>query len=665
MSVRSAQRRPLVADMSQIEDSPAGVNNFVLVVATVNGSGSQTANTCLVRACFKMGIPVSGKNIFPSNIQGLPTWFQIRLSEDGYIGRRDTADIVVAMNPDTALDDLEKVSPGGVIIHPEQYPRDAKHPMPWQLAQRRADITYYSLPVDQMAKSSGADAKMRPYVANMVYVGALTELLGIEVEAIEEALLHHFEGKRKPVDLNFGVVKAAIEYTRQNITKRDPFRVRRTNKTAGKILITGNESGALGAIYGGFTVAAWYPITPSTSLIDALSDYANELRVDPQTGEHSYAIVQAEDEIAALGVVVGAGWAGARAMTSTSGPGISLMTEFTGYAYFAEIPAVIWDIQRMGPATGLPTRTSQGDILKLYYLGHGDQQHVVLLPGSMEECFECGWKAFDLAERLQTPVFVASDLDLGMNLWMSQPFAYPEQPMDRGKVLTAAELKTLGGFQRYNDDDGSGVGPRTLPGTPSPLAAYFTRGSGHNAKALYTERADEWEANMQHLARKHDYARTIVPKPQLDETPGAEIGIIAYGSTDAPMAEARALLTRAGVKTSYLRLRALPVGVEFARFVAKYPRIYVVETNFDGQMAKILMTEAPQHAANIISICHSDGMSLTGRWIARAIAQHVSEGGGGHASGHTAGHAQSRGGNGKTANGKTANGRAANGKKAH
>ncbi len=623
MSVRSAQRGPLVADIGQIEDSLATANNFVLVVATVNGSGSQTANSCLLRAFFKMGIPVSGKNIFPSNIQGLPTWFQIRLSEDGYIGRRDTAEIVVAMNPDTALEDLEKASPGGVVIHPDQFPRDAKHPAPWKLPQQRADITYYALPVDQMAKNSGADAKMRPYVANMVYVGALTELLGIEVEAIEEALLHHFDGKRKPVDLNFGVVKAAIEYTRANITKRDPFRVRRSNKTVGKLLITGNESGALGAVYGGFTVAAWYPITPSTSLVDALSDYAKELRVDPQTGEHSYAIVQAEDEIAALGVVVGAGWAGARAMTSTSGPGISLMTEFTGYAYFAEVPAVIWDIQRMGPATGLPTRTSQGDILKLYYLGHGDQQHVVLLPGSMAECFECGWKAFDLAERLQTPVFVASDLDLGMNLWMTEPFAYPNQPMDRGKVLLAAELERLGGFQRYNDEDGTGVGPRTLPGTTSRLAAYFTRGSGHNAKALYTERADEWEANMEHLARKHDYARTIVPRPVLDETPDAQIGIIAYGSTDTAMGEARAMLARAGVTGAYLRLRALPVGAEFHQFVAKYPRIYVVENNFDGQMAKILMTEAPAYAANFVSIRKCDGMPLSGRWIARAIAEHA------------------------------------------
>jgi 2-oxoglutarate ferredoxin oxidoreductase subunit alpha len=613
-----------------IEDSPAGVNNFCITVATVNGSGSQTANTSLIRAIFKMGVPVSGKNIFPSNIEGLPTWFQIRVSEEGYIGRRDTAEIVVALNPSTVDEDIARVSPGGVLLYPDYYPaaRTPLYPARRTLKQERMDITYYALPVEQMGKDSGASRDLQPYVENMVYVGALAELLGIEIEAVEEALLHHFQGKRKPVDLNFGVVKAAAAYARANFTNREPFkrlRVQRSNKTAGTILLSGNESGALGAVFGGFTVAAWYPITPSTSLVDALSDFAKELRVEPVTGEHSYAIVQAEDEIAALGIVVGAGWMGARAMTSTSGPGISLMTEFTGFAYFAEIPAVIWDIQRMGPATGLPTRTSQGDVLKLYYLGHGDQQHVVLLPASMEECFACGWKAFDLAERLQTPIFVGSDLDLGMNLWMSEPFAYPDQPMDRGKVLTAEDLQRLGSFNRYEDEDGTGVGPRTLPGTRHPRAAYFTRGSGHNQRAAYTERADEWEANMEHLHRKHEYARTLVPPPVLDETPGARVGIIAYGSTDAAMGEARAMLAAAGVKTSYLRLRALPTTVEVARFVAHYPRIYVVENNFDGQMATILRAEVPEHAAKLVSLAHSDGLPLTGRWIARAIAEHVAE----------------------------------------
>lgn len=612
MSTTSVRSGPQVTG---VQDSPAGVNNFVIVAATVNGSGSQTANTCLLRALFKMGIPVSGKNLFPSNIQGLPTWFQIRVSEDGYTGRRDTCEVLVALNRNTASDDIARVSPGGVVIAPAE----------WNLPQDRGDLTYYTLPVQQMAKDSGANADLRPYVANMVYVGALTELLGIEVDEIEAALMNHFGGKRKAVDLNFGVVKAAIEYTRANITKRDPFRVRRTNKTAGKILINGNESGALGAVFGGFTVAAWYPITPSTSLIDALGDYAKRLRVDRATGERTYAIVQAEDEIAAIGMVIGANWAGARAMTSTSGPGISLMTEYVGFGYFAEIPAVIWDIQRMGPSTGLPTRTSQGDVLMAYYLGHGDTRHPILLPASMEECFEAGWHAFDLAERLQTPVFVLSDLDLGMNLWMSEPFKYPDRPFDRGKVLTAEELKERGGFRRYADVDGDGIGYRTLPGTDSPLAAYFTRGSGHNADAIYTERADEWQANLQRLRTKFEHARTLMPRPVVDETPGAAIGIISYGSNDPAIAEARDMLAAAGLKTSYLRLRALPVSDEFQRFVARYDRIYVVENNFDGQMQKILITEAPAQAARMTSINQCDGLPLTGRWIAQSILDREQE----------------------------------------
>src|SRR5215469_14836742 len=597
MSITDVQKglRP-----TDILDSPAGVNNFTIVAATVNGSGSQTANNCLLRALFKMGIPVSGKNIFPSNIQGLPTWFSIRASEDCFTARRETAEIVVALNRQTAADDIAGVAAGGVVIYPSE----------WKLSEDRQDVFYYSLPVQQMAKDSGASADMRPYVANMVYVGALTELLGIEVEEIKAALTDHFHGKTKPIELNFGVVQAAIDYTREHITKRDPFRVERMNGNAGKIIINGNSSSALGTVFGGFTVAAWYPITPSTSLVDALSDYAKNLRKDPETGTATYAIVQAEDEIAAIGIVTGAGWAGARAMTSTSGPGLSLMTEYAGYAYFAEVPVVIWDIMRMGPSTGLPTRVSQGDVLSAYYLGHGDTRHICLLPGSMEECFEFGWRSFDLAERLQTPVFVLSDLDLGMNLWMSEPFAYPDQPMDRGKVLSAEELTKLGGFNRYEDVDGDGIGYRTIPGTKHPLAAYFTRGSGHNKYAQYTERADEWEANLQRLAHKFEHARTVVPRPVVDEVQGAEIGVIAYGSTDPAIVEARAMLASKGIKTSYLRLRALPTTTEFNEFVAKYPRIYVVENNFDGQMQKILLTEVPEYATRLRSVSKCDGLPL-------------------------------------------------------
>jgi 2-oxoglutarate ferredoxin oxidoreductase subunit alpha len=611
MSTTSIPNTRRAVSPAEIEDSPAGINNFTVVAATVNGSGSQTANNVLLRAFFKMGIPVSGKNIFPSNIQGLPTWFHIRVSKDGYVGRRETAEIVVALNRGTAAEDIRNVASGGVVILPEE----------WKLPQDRGDITYYTLPVQQMAKDSGASADLRPYVANMVYVGALTELLGIDVSEIKAGLSEHFKGKQKPIELNFGVVQAAIDYTRANIVKKDPFRVQPMHATGNKLLITGNSAGALGSIYGGFTVAAWYPITPSTSLVDALGDYAKVLRVDKEAKRATYAIVQAEDEIAAIGMIVGAGWAGARAMTSTSGPGISLMTEYAGYAYFAEIPCVIWDIQRMGPSTGLPTRVSQGDVLMVYYLGHGDTRHTVLLPNSMEECFEFGWRAFDYADRLQTPVFVLSDLDLGMNNWMTAPFTYPDRPMDRGKVLSAEDLTRLGGFHRYEDVDGDGIGYRTLPGTEHPLAAYFTRGSGHNFEAQYTERADEWEANLKRLGRKHDYARTIVPKPVVDEVAGAEIGLIAYGSTDTGITEARDMLAANGVKTSYLRLRALPTTEEFKQFVARYPRIYVVENNEDGQMRRILQTEVPEHAARIVSVCKCDGLPLSGRWIARAVVE--------------------------------------------
>ncbi len=607
MSTTSVQRGPLVTDL---HDSPAGVNNFCIVAATVNGSGSQTANNVLVRALFRMGIPVSGKNIFPSNIQGLPTWFHIRVSEAGYTGRRDTAEVVVALNRATAVQDIASVAPGGVLIYPTE----------WKLAEERTDITYYHLPVQQMAKDSGANAELRPYVANMVYVGALAELLGIDLDEIEKAILEHFGGKPKPTALNFGVVKAAVEYTRQNITKRDNFRVQPSNKTAGKILINGNSAAAMGAVFGGFSVAAWYPITPSTSVVDALGDYAKELRINKVTGERYYTIVQAEDELAAIGMVVGAGWMGARAMTATSGPGFSLMTEYTGYAYFADIPCVIWDIQRMGPSTGLPTRTSQGDIMMAYYLGHGDTRHILLLPDGMEECFEFGWKSFDLADRLQTPVFVMSDLDLGMNLWMSKAFAYPDKPFDRGKVLSAEDLNRLGSFKRYSDeDDGTGVGPRTLPGTDHPQAAYFTRGSGHNENAEYTEKPNEWKANMERLGRKHAYARTLVPKPVVDEMEGAEIGIISYGSNDPAIREARDMLAAGGLKTSYLRLRALPTTAEVEAFAQKYDRLYVVENNFEGQMRQILAAEYPKRAAHMHSVSLCDGLPLTAKWIAQSL----------------------------------------------
>ncbi|WP_374687810.1 2-oxoacid:acceptor oxidoreductase family protein, partial [Promineifilum sp.] len=482
------------------------VNDFSIVVATANGTGSQTANLAILRALFKMGIPVNGKNIFPSNIQGLPTWYHIRLSRDGYTGRRHTSEILVAFNQTTVVQDIQTLPAGGICL----YNGD------WRTVPQRDDITYYAVPVNEFVRDTGTKGKLKDYIANMVYVGALAHLLDIPLERLDEALAFLFKGKRKTVDSNMGVVRLAYEWAAANLERNHPYRVAPMNETEGLIMMTGNEAAALGAVFGGVTFAAWYPITPSTSVIDALNDYLAQYRRDPETGEATYAVIQAEDELAAIGMVVGAGFAGARAMTATSGPGISLMAEYVGLAYFAEVPAVIWDIQRVGPSTGLPTRTSQGDILFTYYLGHGDTKNVILLPASLRECFDFGYGAFDLADQLQTPVFVLSDLDLGMNNWMSEPFAYPAGPVQRGKVLSAEDVAERG-FARYKDIDGDGIPYRTLPGNPHPRAAYFGRGTGHNDAAVYSERPEDWESNMLRLARKFDTARSLVPGPVIDE----------------------------------------------------------------------------------------------------------------------------------------------------
>ena len=593
----------------ELDSRPPVVNDFSIMVATKNGSGSQTANTTLLRALFKMGVPVSGKNIFPSNISGMPTWYTIRASKDGHVARRPRAEIVVAINPATALEDYQATDSGGFFM----YADDIKIPL------NRADVSHYPIPVRRLASENEKDPKLRTYVANMVYVGALAQLLGIDLGDIESALLFHFKGKRKPVDSNMLVVRQAQQWAAENLIKTDPFRVEKMNATDGLIMIDGNTAGALGAIYGGVTFTAWYPITPATSLADALNYFLPQLRIDPETNAPTYAVVQAEDELAALGMVVGAGWAGARAMTSTSGPGISLMTEFAGLAYFAEVPAVIWDVQRMGPSTGMPTRVSQGDVLKVYFLGHGDAKHPCLIPGTINECFEFGWQAFDLAERLQTPVFVLSDLDLGMNQWMTETFRYPDKPMDRGKVLRAEDIKRLGGFARYKDTDGDGVTYRTLPGTDHPLAAYFTRGTGHNERAQLSERPEDWANNMARLNRKFELARELMPPPVEVRADGADIGIISYGSADPAVKEARGLLDRAGIRTSYLRLRALPLNRQAADFIAAHSRVYVVELNTDAQMLQLLRLHTPELATRLRACNHSDGMPLTANWIADAI----------------------------------------------
>jgi 2-oxoglutarate ferredoxin oxidoreductase subunit alpha len=582
------------------------VNDFSMVVATANGSGSQTSNLALIRALFRMGIPVSGKNLFPSNIQGLPTWFTIRASNDGYTARRDTVEILVAMNLATFSEDHAGLTPGGACFYADDLPKP----------QARDDIVYYAMPIKDLVKEINPPKEFRDYVANMGYVGIVSEILGIDLEAVNGALLTHFDGREKPVELNMRMINLAANWAKENLEKQDPYLVQADDKTAGKILIEGNTAGALGAIYGGVSFASWYPITPASSFADAVRDYLPQLRKD--NGKSSYAVIQAEDELSAVGMAIGAGWAGARSMTSTSGPGISLMAEYVGLAFFAEIPIVIWDVQRMGPSTGLPTRTSQGDVMFIRYLGHGDTKNVMLLPGSIAECFEFGWRAFDVAERLQTPVFVLSDLDLGMNLWMSDPFEYPDEPMDRGKVLTADQLEEIGEFARYKDVDGDGIAYRTLPGNEHPLAPWFARGTGHNEHANYSERPDDWERNMERLLRKAETARELLPEPIQHGSGKAKVGLISYGSTEAAVQEARARLPEGSIDT--MRLRAVPFSSEVVKFISDHQVVYVLEMNTDGQMHKLLQLEVPEQAAKLHSLTHNNGLPLTARWIADSVA---------------------------------------------
>ncbi len=585
------------------------VNDFSMVVATVNGSGSQTSNLALIRALFRMGIPVSGKNMFPSNIQGLPTRFTVRASGDGFTARREKMEILIGMNPETFDADLNDLVEGGVCFYPDQY----------KVPESRDDVVFYPMPVRQIIKEQNPPRELQGYMRNMVYVGVVSEMLGIEIDEIREALETHFKGREKSIELNMKIVDASALWARENLVKEDKYVVERDNKTEGLIMLDGNTAGALGAIFGGITFIAWYPITPGSSLAEALQSNLPRLRKDEETGKQTYAIVQAEDELAAAGMIIGAGWAGARAMTSTSGPGIALMAEFAGLAYYAEIPIVIWDVQRMGPSTGLPTRTSQGDILFTRFLGHGDTQQIMLIPGNIEECFEFGWRSFDIAERLQAPVFVLSDLDLGMNLWMSEPFDYPDQPMDRGKVLTAEDLEKIEEYARYRDVDGDGIPYRTLPGTDHPKAAYFLRGSGHDEHAHYSERPEDYVANIERLARKYETAVEFMPKPVIEETEGAMIGLIAYGSVDPAVNEALSRLATQGTKIDYLRIRAVPFTNEIHEFIRNHDRVYVVEMNTNGQMHMLLRLEVPEQATKLISLTHNNGLPMSARWVTEAV----------------------------------------------
>jgi 2-oxoglutarate/2-oxoacid ferredoxin oxidoreductase subunit alpha len=587
------------------------VNDMSIQVATVNGSGSQSSNTVLLKTIFQMGVPVSGKNLFPSNIAGLPTWYTIRANKEGYVARKKEIDFLVAMNPESARDDVMSLAPGGAVLYDE----------PLKLSSLREDLTFYSVPFDKLVAPVCPEAKLRKLVKNMIYVGVVAKLLELDMTEVNKALNKQFAKKVKAANLNLAAVQAGFDYAAASLTKRDPFRIQRLNKNQGKIIIDGNAASALGCVFAGCTVLSWYPITPSSSLAENLIEYLKRFRIGPD-GKATFAVVQAEDELAAIGMVLGASWAGARAMTTTSGPGISLMSEFAGLAYYAEIPAVVWDIQRVGPSTGLPTRTSQADILSTAFLSHGDTQHIMLFPASPHDCFEMAMDAFNLAEKFQTPVFVMSDLDLGMNNWMSDPFPYPDKPIDRGKVLSKEDLAKLGGFGRYKDVDGDAIGYRTLPGTQHPAAAYFTRGSGHNAQANYSERPEDYENNMERLRRKFENVRSFAPAPVVEKMPNAEIGIIAFGTTHWALTESRdQLRDEHKLATDYLRIRAFPFSHEVADFIRSHKRVYVVEQNRDAQMFSLLRMDLDNELIpKLRSVARLDGLPIDARSVTSEIA---------------------------------------------
>jgi 2-oxoglutarate ferredoxin oxidoreductase subunit alpha len=581
------------------------VNDFSIQVATVNGSGSQTANLVLLRSILLMGVPVSGKNMFPSNIAGLPTWYTIRASKRGYVARKKEVDFLVAMNPETAKEDVLTLDPGAAVVY------DA----PLQLNTLRSDLVFYPVPFDKLVAPVCPDAKLRRLVRNMIYDGILAKILGLDPALMEQALTKQLGRKAKAVSLNQGALKAGWDYAEANLPKQDPFVIEKMNETAGKILIEGNSAAAIGCMLAGVTVVAWYPITPSSSLCESLISYMKKYRIDKTTGKATFAIVQAEDEIASLGMVVGAGWAGARAMTATAGPGISLMGEFAGLAYYAETPGVIFDVQRVGPSTGLPTRTAQGDLLQIAFLSHGDTKHIMLFPSSVEECYEMAQQAFDISEQFQTPVFVMMDLDLGMNNWMSDGFKYPDKPIKRGKLLTPQVLKEIGEWGRYKDVDGDGIPYRTVPGDGMP--AYFARGSGHNAKGQYSERPDDYVANMDRLARKFETARKYVPRPVVENLAGARIGFIGYGTSHWAITESRdQLREETDVKVSYFRLRAYPFTEDLAEFVDAHERVYVIEQNRDAQLLQLMRLElTPERIAKLRSVLHYNGLPIDARSV--------------------------------------------------
>ena len=593
------------------------INDFVIKFANVNGSGSASANELFAKSFLRMGIPVSPRNIFPSNIQGLPTWYEVRVTERGYLGRRGGVDLMVAMNPQTWNSDLKEIEPGGYLFY------DNTRPIP--ASRFRDDIQPIGMPLTEICNSTYTDARERQLFKNIIYVGALAAMIGIETEVIAQLIGEQYRGKEKLLKPNLNALQLGVNYAEEHLKDRLGLRARRTKNVGDRIFIDGNSAAALGCVYGGASVCAWYPITPSSSLAEAFQRYCAKLRVDKETGRNKFAIVQAEDELASIGIVVGAGWNGARAFTATSGPGISLMQEFLGLAYFAEIPATVIDVQRGGPSTGMPTRTQQSDILSCAYASHGDTKHVLLFPEDPYECFQFAAQALDLADRLQTPVFVMSDLDIGMNQRLCRPFDWDDSRVyDRGKVMTAEELEAGKEFGRYLDVDGDGIAYRTYPGTHATRGSYFTRGTTKDRYARYSEQGEDYVDNVQRLLKKFETAKALVPKPVLSAaSQPARFGALYFGSTSPSMHEALDTLAERGIFLNALRVRAFPFQEEIADFVASHSKVFVIEQNRDAQLKSLLVNEAGINPASLISILHYDGTPITARFITNEIAQVV------------------------------------------
>lgn len=599
------------------QDSPDRINDFVIKLANVNGTGSASANTLLMKSLFRMGIPVMGKNYFPSNIQGLPTWYEIRISRDGYVARAGRIDVMVAMNAETYAKDVKEVSPGGYLLYDSTWPRPA--------LLKRDDITIFGVPLARICNETFQGVRSRILLKNIVYAGVLGALLDIELDVMRALLGESYANKKSLLDSNVQALELGYNYAKEHFPCPLPLRAQRMDKTANHIMIDGNTAAALGCMYAGATVGAWYPITPSTSLMDGFKSFCQKWRIDPETGKRNYVIVQCEDELAAIGTVIGASWNGARSFTPTSGPGISLMNEFIGLAYYAEVPAVIFDIQRVGPSTGMPTRTQQCDLMLAAYASHGDTRHVLLFPSSPEECFYMAVHAFDLAERLQTPVFVMSDLDIGMNDWMCPDLKWDDSYVpDRGKVLTKEQLEQIDKFYRYFDKDGDAIPYRTLPGT-HPKGAYFTRGSGHTQYGTYTEDSTEYQIVLDRLKRKFDTAKTLVPKALLDGRGSTNLGMVSLGSCDGAVREALDLLRRRGVQIDYLRVRAFPFGQEVEDFLASHSQVFVVEQNRDAQLRSLLTLETAVDKAKLHSILHYSGLPMCASVIVDGVLANVPE----------------------------------------